>query len=222
VFLRDVFRQNGYSNRQIHRVLSRRRNITQPEDKPDSVAFLPYVRTIFNHISGVLSRHKTKSVGLPPNKLSSFLLPVNNNLALRTPGVYKIPCECGKVYTGQTGPSVDTRLKEHQRHICLEHPDKSAVPEHSADFEHRIQLHNTSILATKTRYMNRVIREAIEIELHPNNMNREVVFCLSKSLKPLICSLKIPPEHDARSTGLLKSRHGWQLRHEATGSMLSR
>jgi hypothetical protein len=116
---------------------------------------------------------------------------------------------------------VDTRLKEHQRHIRLEHPDKSAVAEHSVDFRHRIQLHNISILATKTRYMDRIIRETIENELHPNNMNREVGFCHSKSWKPLISSLKIPPEHDARSTGLRKSRHGSQLRHEATGSLLS-
>jgi hypothetical protein len=53
--------------------------------------------------------------------------------------------------------------------------------------------------------MDHIIREAIEIELHPNNMNREVEFCLSKSWKPLICSLKKPPEHDARSTRLLTS-----------------
>jgi hypothetical protein len=177
---------------------------------------------MFTRISRVLSRHNIKSVGLPPKKTSSFLRPVKDNLGLRTPGVYKIPCECGKVYIGQTGHSMDTRLKEHQRHIRLEHPDKPAVSEHSVDFGHRIQLHNTSILATKTQYMDRIIREAIEIELHPNNMNREVGFCLSKSWKPLISSLKIPPEHDARPTGSRKSRHGWQFRHEATGSLLSR
>jgi hypothetical protein len=51
------------------------------------------------------------------------------------------------------------------------------------------------ILATKTRYMDRIIKEAIEIELHPDSMNREV-----GSWKPLIYSLKIPPGHDARST----------------------
>jgi hypothetical protein len=41
--------------------------------------------------------------------------------------------------------------------------------------------HNTSILTTITRYMDHIVREAIEIELHPNNMNRDVGFCLSKS-----------------------------------------
>jgi hypothetical protein len=32
--------------------------------------------------------------------------------------------------------------------------------------------HNISILAHKTQYMDRIVKEAIEIELHPNNMNR--------------------------------------------------
>jgi hypothetical protein len=63
-------------------------------------------------------------------------------------------------------------------------------------------VHENTILASKTRYMDRVIREAIEIKLHPNNTNREVGFCLSKSWKPLICSLKKLPENDARSTRL--------------------
>jgi hypothetical protein len=67
---------------------------------------------------------------------------------------------------------MDTRLKEHQRHIRLEHPEKSAVAEHSVDLGHRILFHNTFVLATKARYMDRIVREAIEIELHPNNMNR--------------------------------------------------
>jgi hypothetical protein len=37
------------------------------------------------------------------------------------------------------------RLKEHQRHIRLEHPDKSAVAEHSIELGHRIQLQNELI-----------------------------------------------------------------------------
>jgi hypothetical protein len=46
--LRDVFRLNGYNDQQIHRVLNRRPNNSQPDDTPDSVAFLPCVGSIFN------------------------------------------------------------------------------------------------------------------------------------------------------------------------------
>jgi hypothetical protein len=38
--------------------------------------------------------------------------------------------------------------------------------------------------------MDHIIREATEIELHTNNMNRENGFCQNKSWKSLICSLK--------------------------------
>jgi hypothetical protein len=90
---------------------------------------------------------------------------------------------------GRRAGSVAISLKDHQRYIQLEHPDKSAVAEHSID-QDRIQFHNSSILATKTRYMDRIVREATEIELHPYNINREGGFCVSKSWKPHIGSFK--------------------------------
>jgi hypothetical protein len=48
--------------------------------------------------------------------------------------------------------------------------------------------------------MDHIVREAIEIELHPYNINREDGFCLSKSWKPLIGSLKLS-RHDPRTLG---------------------
>jgi hypothetical protein len=57
--------------------------------------------------------------------------PVKDHLGLRTPGVYRSR-ECDRVYTGLMGHSIDIRLKEHQWHIQLEHPDKLAIARDTA------------------------------------------------------------------------------------------
>jgi hypothetical protein len=63
-----------------------------------------------------------------------------------------------------------------------------AVAENSINLGHRIQLQNTSILAKKSRWMDWVIREAIEIELHPDNMNGGRWLLPESGM--LICDLK--------------------------------
>jgi hypothetical protein len=49
------------------------------------------------------------------------------------------------VYTGQTGHSIETKVKEHHGHIQLHHPEKLALAEHSIDLGHHILLNDTPI-----------------------------------------------------------------------------
>ncbi|XP_063539716.1 uncharacterized protein LOC134748833 [Cydia strobilella] len=52
---------------------------------------------------------------------------------LGNPGVYEIPCDCGKSYIGETGRNVATRLLEHIRSVKKMDCSNSAVAEHALE-----------------------------------------------------------------------------------------
>ena len=87
--------------------------------------------------------------------------------------VYRIPCECGKVYIGETGRPMQDRIKEHDRDIRLARTETSAVSEHAHNTGHKPLWNEVKFIDRDPYYNTRRVKEAINIRLHSNNINRD-------------------------------------------------
>lgn len=134
-------------------------------------------------------RYSIKTVFRPPTQIKRWLRSPKDKEPLHTPGVYKIPCDCGKCYIGETRRNVSTRLTEHIRSMKKLDSNGSAVAEHAIDSgpSHYIRFDKTVVLAREKFYVPRKIREAIEIQRHPN-FNRDGGWLLPHTWKPLLSS----------------------------------
>jgi hypothetical protein len=189
--LTNALRSNGYSTSQInksfHLALHSRTKKAPSSTPPLALISLPYIHGIIDHISKLLAKKNIKTLFKPHKTLKHlFRTAKDKSDPMLSQGVYQIPCSCGKSYIGQTGRSIKTRLKEHIADTLHNHISKSTIAEHSHTSKHLICFDQAKILASTPYYSSRIIHEALEIEKHPNNFNREDGYRLNQSWKPTI------------------------------------
>jgi hypothetical protein len=127
--LKRTFRQTGYSNIDVNCALVPKQRSLIQKEKPAGVAMIPFQQMVSNKISRLLTKHNIKTIHILVKNIH-MLRPIKDKQGLKVAGIYCVPCECSKVYVGQTGTSIKTRCKEHLRYICLGQPEKFAMAEH--------------------------------------------------------------------------------------------
>ena len=107
----------------------------------------------------------SKIFGLPKD-------PVEQNK--KCGAVYEVPCGyCDRVYVGQTGNSLETRLKQHQAACRSFQIDKSALAEHSVQADHRINWSDAKVVTNETRWRQRLLAEAFHTNMRSDQaLNR--------------------------------------------------
>ena len=75
---------------------------------------------------------------------------------LKHKGVYSVPYSCEIPYIGETGRSIQVRLKEHCVDIMHDHHQKSYLAEHT----HHIRIEEAKLITREEHYKRRKIREA--------------------------------------------------------------
>ena len=89
--------------------------------------------------------------------------------------VYQIPCQCGKVYVGETQRRLETRVKEHRNACNKGDTWKSAIAEHQWDQQDQVDWDATRVLDRATRPVQLKVKESLHIERTPanNRLNRD-------------------------------------------------
>jgi hypothetical protein len=105
-------------NRAILRAKARGQDVKE-EKKPEATVVVPYVKGTTDRIGRMLRKLNVRTVFGTHWKVSNMLRSPKDPLpVLHTSGVYRIPCSCGLSYVGQTGRSIEVRLKEHQADLA--------------------------------------------------------------------------------------------------------
>lgn len=206
--IKGVLERNGYRWRQSCRIANSSGN-TRRISVERAVAYLPFVKGVTDKIGHLLKRrYSIKTIFRPLTQVRQFLRSPKDRDPLGVPGVYSIPCDCGKCYVGETKRNVSTRLTEHIRAMKNVDINSSALAEHSltSGTSHYIRFDKARVLSREKFFVPRKIREAIEISRLPN-FNRDRGWALPQAWKSCLYgtydSEVIEPDRDTVSVACL-------------------
>ncbi|XP_067671636.1 uncharacterized protein [Haliotis asinina] len=129
---------NGYAKQLVDRTMSSTlQQQEQRRPKPEPSPFrinIPYQGQISHHISRLLKTTAGIDVTFKSDKTLKTILKANGRCTPtktdHKPSIYKLMCDCGSSYVGETSRPIDIRLKEHR--ASVEKSDlKSALSEQS-------------------------------------------------------------------------------------------
>ena len=187
-----ALKNNGYPSQFITRQSqpTRRPPIPDTVDMPKATVVLPYVRHVSELIQRILTPLEIHTCFKPHRTLRQLLVhPKDPIPLLQKPGVvYQVPCaSCPEMYTGQTGHTLEHRLKEHRRTLTSGPPNSSAIAEHALNTNHDIDWASVSVIDSHPHLHLRCALEAWHIRSQQHPMNREQGL-LSQSYNSLIYS----------------------------------
>ena len=98
--------------------------------------------------------------------------------------VYQIPCQCGKVYVGETQRRLETRVKEHRDACNKGDTGKSAIAEHQWDQQHQVNWEDTRVLDRASRPVQLRVKEALYIQKTTDSTATRGTSCQAAGSQP--------------------------------------
>jgi len=81
----------------------------------------------------------------------------------RSQRIYRIPCECGREYIGDTSRPLNIMIREHKCNLGEGHIDKSKLAPHGVVKGHKIDWPNITMLQCEANSIHRKYKDAAHL-----------------------------------------------------------
>ena len=187
--LASALLSNGYPLPFLQKVTKTRPRAQKEQANHRAMAVLPYVERVSQTLRRCLEQHGIRTVFKSDTTLRNHLVRPKDPVppGRRDGVVYRIPRgECDAVFIGETGRPVQERMKEHERDVRLARCQTSAVAEHANATAHGPSWNDVKCIDRDPHWHTRRVKEAIQIRLHPNNINRDSGIEIPEAWMPTI------------------------------------
>ncbi|CAH1244343.1 Hypp7269 [Branchiostoma lanceolatum] len=183
----------------------------QQEEKAKGMVIIPYIKGVTEPLERMFRKHNVATAVRPKTTLRSLLVHPKDKVddLAKTDCVYKVPCaSCEEVYIGETGRTLGTRLKEHQKEAtdsdavkytrsqkrqAQQEEKKSAISDHVARNNCVIDWEGAKVIDREDNRRIRWIKEAVWIRKSSPVMNRDEGGYKLSHVWDYVLAAKAPP-----------------------------
>ena len=137
---------------------------------PHSRVCVPFVPSLNTRTQSLLRSNLNCNLSFSyPNKIKSVVVS-NAPKHVSSAGVYRVDCkDCGKFYIGESGRSLDVRIKEHKSDF-RRHNLNNAMYVHSIDHNHSFDFNNAHLVFPCNDIHTRKVMESSVIRSFPDQV----------------------------------------------------
>jgi len=168
-FIERVLIGNGYPAHVLNRridYMKNRSNTTSSQNKDEKWCAIPFCGDVTYKVASIIRSGLNRNLGYyTGRKLSSFITNYKDKRNRVNAGIYKILCNCGAIYIGETKRDFRIRQKEHEADIRLGRIGPSPLAEHEHNNPgHTVQVGSIALIDKEPRYFQRKLKEGLHIK----------------------------------------------------------
>lgn len=191
--------KNNYPKQLINNVKRKRERKEKKEDgvkktkeKLKHKITLPYIPRLGEKIKRIGLKFGISTIFKSSNTIKSKLVKFKpKNPVINKNVIYSIPCECDKIYVGETGRELNVRVKEHRTAVEKKKDiNISKLVEHSLETGHRILWEDVRAIGKEEEWRKRKIHEAGVILNGGNRIISTPSIDIDKIWHPVIKEMK--------------------------------